>query len=95
MNFPQIDSFRLNSFRLWTVQLFAIIKEYEDQFTIEPDTDLCMMIEYKVNKTQQTLLSTVSDESVTCEPVGCKKINNLADVNLFCLFVESRRWNVR
>lgn len=68
-NFP----FSLNTFRLWVVQLFAIIKEYEDDFSDDigaSDANLCRMIEYKVNKTQLVFVENVSNVATKCEPVN-------------------------
>lgn len=72
-----IFSSRLNTFRLWVVQLFAIIKEYEMEFTVEDsiDANLCSMIEYKVNKSMEySSASSFNDDTEnlnsTCEPVS-------------------------
>lgn len=62
----------LNTFRLWVVQLFAIIKEYENEFTLDGDSvsaTLCTMIEFKVNKTQLTIVDVPENADIFCEPV--------------------------
>lgn len=62
----------LNTFRLWVVQLFAIIKEYENEFTLDGDSvsaTLCTMIEFKVNKTQLTIVDVPENADIVCEPV--------------------------
>lgn len=62
----------LNTFRLWVVQLFAIIKEYENEFTLDGDSvtaTLCTMIEFKVNKTQLTIVDVAENADIVCEPV--------------------------
>ena len=67
-------SSRLNTFRLWVVQLFAIIKEYETEFAVGDsiDANLCSMIEYKVNKSSSP--SSFNDETENlnslCQPVS-------------------------
>ena len=70
----------LNTFRLWIVQIFAIIEEYENeiqQFSIDvaSEANLCTMIEYKVNKTQHTVNFGGSSDLV-CEAVSYEKPNN-------------------
>ncbi|KAL7023272.1 hypothetical protein ACKWTF_012542 [Chironomus riparius] len=63
--------FGLNTFRLWVVQLFAIIKEYEVEYAHEMesmDANLCKMIEYKVNKTEHILSGSDENFNRTCEP---------------------------
>ncbi|CAO1425766.1 unnamed protein product [Diamesa serratosioi] len=65
--------FGLNTFRLWVPQLFAIITEYEKEHSSSNDTvinsNLCDMIEYKVNKTQQTLINLIDGaDGLICEP---------------------------
>lgn len=66
---------RLNTFRLWVVQLFAIIKEYETDFEDSMDANLCTMIEYKVNKSidfSSSMSFGDDNENLnsTCEPVS-------------------------
>lgn len=72
--------YRLNTFRLWVPQLFAIITEYEKEYSTSNDTvinsNLCDMIEYKVNKTQQTLINLIDGaDGVICEPVSLIFLN--------------------
>ncbi|KAG5672794.1 hypothetical protein PVAND_002887 [Polypedilum vanderplanki] len=65
--------FGLNTFRLWVVQLFAIIKEYQVEFAHDAiaidDANLCTMIEFKVNKTEY-MIEEMHHENFnsTCEP---------------------------
>ncbi|CAO1431496.1 unnamed protein product [Diamesa tonsa] len=53
--------FGLNTFRLWVPQLFAIITEYEKEFSTSNDTvpnsNLCEMIEYKTLESDMYLNS--------------------------------------
>lgn len=63
--------FRLNTFRLWIVQLFAIIDEFEREFTLEGDSvdaNLCTMIDFKVNKTLH-IVNVPENADIMCEPV--------------------------
>lgn len=66
---------RLNTFRLWIVQLFAIIKEYETEVIVDSasEANLCAMIEFKVNKTQHTITSVDDNSDVVCEAVSWEK----------------------
>jgi hypothetical protein len=57
------------------VQLFAIIEEYGNeiqQFSIgdASDANLCMMIEYKVNKTLNAINSFGGSEELVCDAVS-------------------------
>lgn len=64
---------RLNTFRLWVVQLFAIIKEYENEYSLDGNSveaSLCSMIEFKVNKTQHTIINNPENADIICEPVS-------------------------
>jgi len=75
----------LNTFRLWVVQLFAIIKEYEVEYAHEMesmDANLCKMIEYKVNKTEHILSGSVESFNRTCEPVSVLLILLSITINL-------------
>lgn len=70
-DFPSHHS--LNTFRLWTVQLFAIIKEYETEFSLdgsEIDSNLCEMIEYKVGKSSNLIHNNTENVDVLCEAVS-------------------------
>jgi hypothetical protein len=84
--------YRLNTFRLWTVQLFAIIKEYETEFSLDGDvvdSNLCDMIEHKVNKSTQIIFNNSENSDVLCEAVSCmaKFLEKC-----FCLFIlQSKR----
>lgn len=54
------------------MQLFAIIKEYENAFTgyeFSTNADLCTMIEYKVNNTMHAAIDP-SESSAICQPVS-------------------------
>jgi hypothetical protein len=75
----------LNTFRLWVVQLFAIIKEYEVEYAHENesmDANLCKMIEYKVNKTEHILSGSNVNFNQTCEPVSALLILLSIAINL-------------
>lgn len=77
--------FSLNTFRLWVVQLFAIIKEYEVEYAHGADSmdaNLCKMIEYKVNKTEQILAGSGESFNSTCEPVSLLTAIIRAKINL-------------
>ena len=82
-------------------QLFAIITEYEKEFSTSNDTvsnsNLCEMIEYKVNKTQQTLINLIDGaDGVICEPVSLIHLIefffvcflDLSGLNRFYLFIH-------
>lgn len=67
----------LNTFRLWTVQLFAIIKEYETEFSLDGaavDSNLCDMIEYKVGKSSRLIHNNTENVDVLCEAVSGRRV---------------------
>lgn len=79
----------MNTFRLWTVQLFAIIKEYETEFSLDGaavDSNLCEMIEYKVGKGSQPMHNNTENVDVLCEAVSGDKSN------LFFYLISFGKW---
>jgi hypothetical protein len=67
-------TFSLNTFRLWVVQLFAIIKEYQVEYAHDAaaldDANLCTMIAFKVNKTEYMMETRHENFNSACEPVS-------------------------
>lgn len=55
------------------MQLFAIIKEYETEFSLDGatvDSNLCEMIEYKIGKGSQLIHNNTESVDVICEAVS-------------------------
>lgn len=61
---------------MWVPQLFSIIAEYQADFSNgdNSDADLCMMIEYKVNKSMQMM---VHNDSLVKNSTRCEAVSQL------------------
>lgn len=60
------------------MQLFAIIKEYETEFSLdgaEIDSNLCEMIEYKLGKSSLLIHNNTENADVLCEAVSREQHN--------------------
>lgn len=87
-NFLSFEIESLNTFRLWVVQLFAIMKEFEMELPsggMSSDANLCKMIQFKVNKTEHIIIN--AESTYDCEPVS-----SFFFENYFLLYCNAINW---